>query len=176
MKARNVAVCPTLTREVSTFVYESTPEFFADPFFLREADPGVVAQLQDRRGRSDMRTRASPRRRYKAALEVARRNLEGADEAGVKIAMGTDSGPPRTLPGLLRAPRARRDGGAGLTPIEAILSATRDAAACIGLADRFGTLGPDRFADFVVLSRSPLDDIRQSKTVESVWVSGNRVQ
>ena len=38
MKARGVAYCPTLTRELSTFVYETTPAFFADPFFLREAD------------------------------------------------------------------------------------------------------------------------------------------
>jgi imidazolonepropionase-like amidohydrolase len=36
MKARGVAYCPTLTREVSAFVYESTPAFFTDPFFLRK--------------------------------------------------------------------------------------------------------------------------------------------
>ena len=48
MKARGVAYCPTLTRELSTFVYETTPAFFADPFFLREADKDVVAQLQER--------------------------------------------------------------------------------------------------------------------------------
>ena len=34
LKARDVCVCPTLMREVSTFVYESEPDFFADPFFL----------------------------------------------------------------------------------------------------------------------------------------------
>ena len=39
MKARNVPYCPTLTRELSTFVYESKPAFFSDKFFLREADP-----------------------------------------------------------------------------------------------------------------------------------------
>ena len=38
MKARRSPYCPTLTRELSTFVYESTPAFFTDPFFLREAD------------------------------------------------------------------------------------------------------------------------------------------
>src|SRR5205085_385014 len=42
LKQRNVCVCPTLMREVSTFVYESTPDFFSDPFFLAHADPQVV--------------------------------------------------------------------------------------------------------------------------------------
>ena len=56
MKARFVPYCPTLTREISTFVYESTPAFFADPFFLKEADrddlgdgapPGIEAPGED---------------------------------------------------------------------------------------------------------------------------------
>ena len=39
MKARDVPYCPTLTRELSTFVYESTPAFFADPFFTEGGRP-----------------------------------------------------------------------------------------------------------------------------------------
>ena len=46
-RQRDVCVCPTLMREVSTFVYGSEPEFFSDPFFLREADPAVLAELRD---------------------------------------------------------------------------------------------------------------------------------
>jgi len=42
LKQRNVCYVPTLMREVSTFVYESTPAFFGDPFFQREADTAVV--------------------------------------------------------------------------------------------------------------------------------------
>src|SRR5258708_25559350 len=39
LKQHNVPYCPTLTRAASTFIYESTPRFFSDPFFLRDADP-----------------------------------------------------------------------------------------------------------------------------------------
>jgi imidazolonepropionase-like amidohydrolase len=39
MQARDVCLSPTLMREVSTFVYESRPVFFDDPFFSREGDP-----------------------------------------------------------------------------------------------------------------------------------------
>src|SRR5262245_44263840 len=47
MKKRNIPYCPTLTRELSAFVYESTPTFFSDSYFLREADREVVAQLKE---------------------------------------------------------------------------------------------------------------------------------
>ncbi len=47
LKEHNVPYCPTLTRELSTFVYEDTPAFFRDPFFLREANPQVMALLQE---------------------------------------------------------------------------------------------------------------------------------
>ena len=45
LKRRNVCYCPTLMREVSTFVYESTPSWFADPFFLKHADMAAVERV-----------------------------------------------------------------------------------------------------------------------------------
>ena len=60
MKARNVPYSPTLTRELSTFVYESRPAFFDDPYFTREADPAVVAQLLEPARQAAMRSPAWP--------------------------------------------------------------------------------------------------------------------
>ena len=80
-------------REVSTFVYESTPAFFSDPFFLTHANPQWVATLQGARAPGgDAQQRDA--QRYKVALEVASRNLKKLSDAGVPIAMGTDTGPP----------------------------------------------------------------------------------
>src|SRR4029077_20004652 len=45
MKQRDIPYCPTLTREFSTYGYDSTPAFFKDPFFLREANKEVLARL-----------------------------------------------------------------------------------------------------------------------------------
>ena len=92
MKARNVAYCPTLTRELSTFVYETTPAFFADPFFLREAD-GTSSRSCRSRPRQEAMAESRTAQAYKAALAVARRNLKKAADAGVLIVMGTDAGP-----------------------------------------------------------------------------------
>lgn len=67
LRQRDVCVCPTLTREVSTFMYESKPAFFDDPFFLRAADRQVLDQLQESQRQKAMRESTSAQR-YKTAL------------------------------------------------------------------------------------------------------------
>jgi imidazolonepropionase-like amidohydrolase len=64
---------------------------------------------------------------------------------------------------------------AGLTPRQVLQSATRDAARCMNAADGAGTIRPGVWADFVVLGRNPLEDIRNTRTIESVWIAGKRV-
>jgi imidazolonepropionase-like amidohydrolase len=62
LKERDICVCPTLTREVSVYVYESTPEFFSDPFFLEAAEAGVYwSSSRTRPARKSYET--TPRRR-----------------------------------------------------------------------------------------------------------------
>ncbi|MBA3884732.1 MAG: amidohydrolase family protein [Acidobacteria bacterium] len=174
MKARDVCLSPTLMREVSTFVYESRPSFFDDPFFTREVDPQVIAALEDpTRQASTAKSRAA--QAYKKGLEVARRNVKALHDAGVRIASGTDSGPPARFQGYFEHLELEELMRAGLTPAQALLAGTGTAAACMGLADRLGTLEAGRAADFVVLSRNPLEDIRHTRTIESVWIAGNRV-
>lgn len=174
MKARDVCLCPTLMREVSTFVYESRPAFFDDPFFTRYADPDVVKTLQEPARQAAVAKSASAQR-YKAALDVARRNAKALQAAGVRLASGTDTGPPARFQGYFEHLELEELVKAGLTPAQVLLAATGDAARCVGLADRVGTLQPGRFADFIVLARDPLEDIRHTRSIESVWVGGNRL-
>ena len=70
LKARDACVCPTLMRDVSTFVYESRPSFFDDPFFRREADAETMAGLQTAQYQASNRSPSATR--YKAALESPR--------------------------------------------------------------------------------------------------------
>jgi imidazolonepropionase-like amidohydrolase len=174
MQERNVCYSPTLMREVSTFVYESEPGFFRDSFFLAEADSAVMAALmapeRQQRVREDRGAQT-----YKRQLEVAKRNVKRLRDAGVRIAMGTDTGPPGRFQGYFEHLELEMMVEAGLTPMQAIVAATGDAASCLSLL-RVGTLEVGRWADFVVLGANPLDDIKNTKTVESVWIAGNRVQ
>ena len=173
LKARDVCYCPTLMREVSTFVYESTPAFFTDPFFGRDADAAVIEQLSDPERQRSVR-RNETAQAYKQALEIASRNLKTLADAGVRIAMGTDTGPPGRFQGYFEHLELERMVTAGLTPRQALAAATGVAAECMGAA-AIGTLEEGNGADFLVLTGNPLDDIRNTRTIESVWVAGNPV-
>ena len=174
MVEHNVCLSPTLLREVSTFVYESRPDFFDDPFFLRNADAEAIAGLEDPERQARVQNSASARG-YKAALEVAMRNVKALADGGVRLAFGTDTGPVGRFQGYFEQLELERMVEAGLTPAQAIQSATGDAAACMEVADDLGTLAMGTWADFVVLTADPLDDILNTREIESVWIAGNSV-
>ena len=92
----------------------------------------------------------------------------------MKIAFGTDAGPATRFQGYFEHMELALMAEGGLTPMEIIVSATGDAARCLGLDD-VGTLERGKWADFVVLAENPLDDIENSRTIESVWIAGNEV-
>lgn len=175
MKARNVPYCPTLTRELSTFVYESVPPFFSDPFFLREADREVVAQLREP-GRQAALRQSKSAQGYKAALPIAKRNLKQAVEAGLFVVMGTDAGPfPNRFQGYFEHLEMELMAEAGLTPTQILRAATGDAARAMRVQG-VGTLAQGAWADFVVLEQDPLKDIRNTRSIHSVWIAGNQVK
>ncbi len=175
MKKRDIPYCPTLTRELSTFVYESTPSFFSDPFFLREADRELVAQLQEPQRQEAMRKSATAQR-YKAALTVALRNLKRAVDAGLLVAMGTDAGPfANRFQGYFEHLEMEMMVEAGLTPAQILRAATGDAARAMRV-EGIGAITKGAWADFIVLERDPLKDIRNTRSIASVWIAGNQVR
>ena len=174
LKRRNVCYCPTLMREVSTFVYESTPSWFTDPLFLKHADKAAVEALKQPARQQAMAASKSAQR-YKAGLEVANRNLKKLSDAGVTIAMGTDTGPPARFQGYFELMELEMMAKAGLTPRQVLASATRDAARCMKLDSEVGTLEANKWADFVVLDADPLADISNVRRINAVYVAGNAV-
>lgn len=93
------------------------------------------------------------------AQEIHGRQLEGlarAYRAGVRIAAGTDAAVSPHGENLRELELMTR---AGMTPMEALVAATRTAAECLGWDDRLGTLEPGKLADLVVADADPLLDI-----------------
>ena len=173
INAKGVCYIPTLTREVSTFVYESEPEFFSDPYFLKEAEPAILEQLKSPERQTRMQnSRAAAG--YKIALEVAVANVKALNDGGVRIAMGTDTGPPARFQGYFEHMEMQMMVDAGMSPIEAIRASTGIAADCMGMGS-IGTLEPGKWGDLLVLDANPAEDIANSKTISSVWIAGNRV-
>tara|TARA_B100000678_G_scaffold17835_1_gene13962 strand:- start:2101 stop:3309 length:1209 start_codon:yes stop_codon:yes gene_type:complete len=173
MVEQNICLTPTLLREVSTFVYESRPNFFDDSFFLQHVDPDVLTQLEDPERQVQVQNSSSAQQ-YKAALDIAMRNVKALADGGVRIAFGTDTGPVGRFQGYFEQLELERMVDAGLTAEQVLVTATRDAAACMQTED-VGTLEAGKWADLLVLSADPLDDILNTRAIESVWIAGNQI-
>ena len=175
MKKRHVCYSPTLTREFAVFGYSETPAFFTDPFFLKEADPAEIAKMNDPQRQESIRKDAAATW-YKEHLPIAMRNLQKISAAGITIAMGTDSGGgPGRFQGYFEHMELEYETKAGLTPMQALVSATSGAAKAVNISDQVGTLEKGKWADFLVLTANPLDDIRNTRKIDSVWIGGVQV-
>ena len=176
LKSREVCYSPTFTREISTFIYDATPTWVDDPFFVKGVTPDIIAQLKDSKRQAQVRNGAGWKagQQYKAGLEVAKRNLKTLVDRGVRIAFGTDTGPPARFQGFFEHLELELMVEAGLTPMQALVSATGDAARCHQRAGQFGTLAPGAAADLLILGANPLDHIRNTLSIEQVWINGRK--
>jgi imidazolonepropionase-like amidohydrolase len=176
MKKRRAYYSPTLARELSVFIYSEKPSFFTDPFFLKEADPAEIAKLEDPQRQEKMRNDAGAQW-YKSHLPIAMQNLKKLSDAGIPIAMGTDSGGGLgRFQGYFEHVELEYETKAGLTPMQALVSATSSAAGAINISKTVGTLEKGKLADFLILTANPLDDIRNTRAIESVWIGGVQAQ
>jgi imidazolonepropionase-like amidohydrolase len=113
---------------------------------------------------------------YKEHLAVAMHNLKTLSDAGVNIAMGTDSGGgPGRFQGYFEHLELEYEVKAGLTPMQALVTATSGSAKALNISKDVGTLEKGKWADFVILTANPLDDIRNTRKIESVWIGGVQV-
>jgi imidazolonepropionase-like amidohydrolase len=173
LQAKRIGYCPTLTRELSTFVYSDTAEFFTDPFFQREYDNATIQPLKDPTRQQQVRNSNSAKT-YRQQLPVAMSNLKTISDAGVPIIFGTDSGIPTRFMGYFEHIEMKMMAEAGLTPMQIIVSASKNAAEYMGLKD-LGTLVPGHRADFLVLDADPLTTIENVKKISAVYIGGVQV-
>src|SRR5690554_3360093 len=173
IKAKGVGYCPTLTRELSTYVYEDTAAFFSDPFFLKEYDENILDPLLDPSRQQGIQ-QSSNAQTYKKQTSVAYANLKTLSDQGVPIVFGTDSGVPTRFMGYFEHLEMEMMAEAGMTPMQIIVSATKKAAEYLDLKD-LGTLSPGHWADFLVLDADPLEDIRNVRKMAGVYIGGEEV-
>ena len=164
----------TLTREAAIFTYAKTPPFISDPFFDRGVSPDTIATLKSAAFHEQM-IKADPEyEKFHQFLKTAQDNLKKLADAGVKYGFGTDSGPPTRFPGYAEHWELELMVQAGLTPMQVLTAATRNGAEFLKAKD-LGTLEKSKWADLMVLDKNPLDNIRNTRTIDAVYIAGNRV-
>lgn len=133
--------------------------------------PTVLAGVTVAEWAADPNSFLLPPQRAKAAevgpkmLDMARR----AHEGGVKIAFGTDSGVSK------HGENAREFAllvAAGMTPMEAIQSATINGAENLGKSDVLGSIAPGKYGDLVAVEGDPLSDITELEDIDFVMKEG----
>ena len=163
----------TLSREAALFAYVKTPTFAMDPFFTRRIAPDVLRTLTSPEYQKTVASDPNLTK-YPAVLEVEKKNLKALADAGVRYGMGTDTGVPGRFQGYFEHVELELMVSAGLTPMQAIVAATRSGAEGLGAKD-LGTLERAKWADLIVLGRNPLIDIKNTRSIEVVYLAGNKV-
>ncbi|MCF0048780.1 amidohydrolase family protein [Dyadobacter sp. LJ53] len=175
MKEKNVIYIPTLSLDEYQFAYANQPDWINDPFFIRSLEPGVYEMITDPAYAEKVRTSADYDRNA-AAFKTAMINLKKIMDAGITVALGTDSGafPIRTQ-GFTEHLELELMVQAGLTPMQAIMLATQNAAKALKIDHELGTLTRGKRADLLILSANPASDIKNTRKIEAVWKDGREV-
>jgi imidazolonepropionase-like amidohydrolase len=175
LKQNNVTAVGTISRERSLFAYASGAPFLDDPFFARCTTPEVIRELRGGAFRRKQASDAAALALNQRAFDLDCRNLKRLADEGVRVGFGTDSGQPGRFPGFFEHWEMELMVQAGLTPMQVIQSFSRNAAEAPG-AKSLGTLEPGKVADFIVLERDPLQDIRNARAIDTVYLGGTKLR
>jgi imidazolonepropionase-like amidohydrolase len=177
LKRRNVSVTSTLMREEAMFAYGEAPAWLDDPFFRKGLSPERLAILNTKKREEQAKDPANSR--LKRAFEIDKINLKKLSDAGVRIALGTDSGgaPDRFfVQGFFEHRQMELMVQAGLTPMQVIRAFSKGASEALGIDKEFGTLARGKAADLLVLEKNPLEDITHMRTIQTVYLGGKKFE
>lgn len=177
LKRRNVSVISTLAREEGMFVYGEAPVWIEDSFFRKGLSPERFEILKTKK--REEQAKDPELARNKRAFEIDKINLKKLSDAGVRIALGTDSGgaPDRFfIQGFFEHRQMELMVQAGLTPMQVIQAFSKGASEALGIDKEFGTLAKSKAADLLVLEKNPLDNITNMRAIQTIYLGGKKFE
>ncbi|HEY3989472.1 MAG TPA: amidohydrolase family protein [Acidobacteriaceae bacterium] len=175
MKRKHVSYIGTLALDQFAIAYADDPSWLGQQFFRRSLEPGVYEMITSEAYKHTVAA-AQSTQKEQTALPIALRNIKRAYDAGIPVALGTDSGATPVRPyGFSEHMELQLLVRAGLTPLQAITVGTKNGARLLGAEDEIDTLTPGHEASFIVLDKDPSADIRNTETISAVWKAGKQV-
>lgn len=181
--ANNMAIVPTIKvfgdnfeieEMLSWLENEGKTDFMPEP--RRQSIQGVKILLQEPYPPEDYMHNFYPDLEFfKKAYPLVLQNVEMIKAAGGKIGVGTDTcGTGLSFFGFYWK-ELKHLTQAGFSNYEALKAATSINAEIIGMENDVGTISSGKYADFLLLSGNPLDNIEDVQNVKSVFKGGERV-
>jgi imidazolonepropionase-like amidohydrolase len=170
-RKRSTWLVPTLTVERAKIAVEE-PRFFGDP--ARALLPRTVQEGFAKYRSAKLAQPSSERASEHLWWKTQKRLAGEMNGRGVGLLAGTDAACQGGIPGYSLHEELRLLVESGLTPLEALKTATVNPAKYQAATDKLGAIRSGHPADLVILDRNPLDDISNTKTIHSV-VAGGRL-
>jgi imidazolonepropionase-like amidohydrolase len=175
IKSRGAWYIPTLALDESFYIYAEHPDWTQQPFFRHALQPALAAQIDDPDWRKKVLADTKTLAVEKEALAINMKNVKTLYDSGVKIGFGTDSGATALrIPGFAEHRELKLLTDAGLTPLQAIQTATTNAAALLHLDDR-GVIAPGKLADLLIVDGDPSRNITDIDQIRAVWRRGKQI-
>ena len=171
MRRQGTIVAPMLVQKKKGLVFSEDRALFEDPFVRR-----VLGQEVDELKEALAQTSPEALERMAQSYQQAKENFVRLKNAGVRLAVGTDSNTSFAPVGLITHKEVETLVEAGLSPMEALVAGTRGSAEWAGVSDRLGTIEAGKLADMLILEENPLVDIRNTRKIVKVILGGRVVE
>lgn len=138
---------------------------------MRYLPPSIASQFQASNNTYVKRFKKETAKGFFARADLLSKLVKGLRDAGVRMLAGTDTPVPSVVPGFSLHDELRELVAAGLTPYEALRTATANAAEFMR-TDKFGTVAVGKAADLILVDGDPLKDINNASRRAGVMIRG----
>jgi imidazolonepropionase-like amidohydrolase len=175
MAERGIANITTLT-VLESFARRRLEDlgFLTHDLIANTMPPWLLQALTDEATRTPSERDSAGIERMGIALEAAKRNAMRLFDAGVMLVAGTDAPYPGVFLGEGIHHELELLVEAGLTPLQALTAATKNAAILMNVGEEWGTLEPGKRADILVVAGNPASRISDTRLVDMV-IQGGRI-